>query len=84
MRRFRKLILPALLFGFLAQSASLRPERPVASRQKEPAEANTPGPRHPPSQSLERALTKDEILTLYLGLAPYGGNLEGTRAASLA
>ena len=33
---------------------------------------------------LERALTKDEILTLYLGLAPYGGNLEGTRAASLA
>jgi penicillin-binding protein 1C len=33
---------------------------------------------------LERKLTKDEILTLYLGLAPYGGNLEGTRAASLA
>jgi hypothetical protein len=61
MRRFRKLILPALLFGFLAQSASLRPERPVASRQKEPAEANTPGPRHPPSQSLERALTKEQF-----------------------
>ena len=33
---------------------------------------------------LERALTKDEILTLYLALAPYGGNLEGVRAASLA
>jgi penicillin-binding protein 1C len=33
---------------------------------------------------LERVLAKDEILTLYLGLAPYGGNLEGTRAASLA
>src|SRR5581483_3601547 len=33
---------------------------------------------------IERRLTKDEILTLYLGLAPYGGNLEGTRAASLA
>lgn len=33
---------------------------------------------------LERALTKDEILTLYLSLAPYGGNLEGVRAASLA
>jgi penicillin-binding protein 1C len=33
---------------------------------------------------LERVLTKDEILTLYLGLAPYGGNLEGTRAAALA
>ncbi len=33
---------------------------------------------------LERALTKDQILALYLGLAPYGGNLEGVRAASLA
>jgi penicillin-binding protein 1C len=33
---------------------------------------------------LERALTKDEVLALYLSLAPYGGNLEGIRAASLA
>src|SRR5262249_2266220 len=33
---------------------------------------------------IERALTKDEVLTLYLGLAPYGGNLEGLRAAALA
>ena len=33
---------------------------------------------------LERALSKDEILTLYLTLAPYGGNIEGVRAASLA
>jgi penicillin-binding protein 1C len=33
---------------------------------------------------LERKLTKDEILDLYLGLAPYGGNVEGVRAASLA
>jgi penicillin-binding protein 1C len=33
---------------------------------------------------LERSLTKDEILGLYLTLAPYGGNLEGVRAASLA
>jgi penicillin-binding protein 1C len=34
--------------------------------------------------ALERRLTKDEILGLYLTLAPYGGNLEGLRAASLA
>ncbi|PLX36685.1 MAG: penicillin-binding protein 1C [Hyphomicrobiales bacterium] len=34
--------------------------------------------------ALERRLTKDDILTLYLTLAPYGGNLEGIRAASLA
>src|ERR1700734_1735283 len=33
---------------------------------------------------IERALTKDEILALYLALAPYGGNIEGIRAASLA
>ncbi|HEY7231934.1 MAG TPA: penicillin-binding protein 1C [Pseudolabrys sp.] len=33
---------------------------------------------------LERALNKDDILALYLTLAPYGGNLEGIRAASLA
>lgn len=33
---------------------------------------------------LERALTKKQILSLYLTLAPYGGNLEGIRAASLA
>lgn len=33
---------------------------------------------------LERRLTKREILNLYLRLAPFGGNLEGVRAASLA
>ncbi|HET9903411.1 MAG TPA: penicillin-binding protein 1C [Xanthobacteraceae bacterium] len=33
---------------------------------------------------LERRLSKDEILALYLNFAPYGGNLEGVRAASLA
>ncbi len=33
---------------------------------------------------LEHALHKDQILSLYLTLAPYGGNLEGIRAASLA
>lgn len=34
--------------------------------------------------ALERRLGKDEILQLYLTHAPYGGNLEGVRAASLA
>lgn len=31
---------------------------------------------------IERRLSKDEILALYLTLTPYGGNLEGVRAAS--
>ena len=33
---------------------------------------------------LERSFSKAQILRLYLALAPYGGNLEGIRAASLA
>jgi penicillin-binding protein 1C len=33
---------------------------------------------------LERMLTKNEILDLYLTLAPFGGNLEGARSASIA
>ena len=32
---------------------------------------------------IERQLNKDEILDLYLALAPFGGNLEGIRAASI-
>ncbi|MCX7286758.1 MAG: penicillin-binding protein 1C [Rhodobacterales bacterium] len=34
--------------------------------------------------ALERRLTKDQILQLYLHLAPFGGNLEGVRAASIS
>ncbi len=34
--------------------------------------------------ALERHLTKAQILDLYLRIAPYGGNLEGIRAASLS
>jgi penicillin-binding protein 1C len=34
--------------------------------------------------ALERKLSKDQILRLYLIHAPYGGNLEGVRAATLA
>jgi penicillin-binding protein 1C len=33
---------------------------------------------------LDRIYSKDEILSAYLSLAPYGGNLEGLRAASHA
>jgi penicillin-binding protein 1C len=32
---------------------------------------------------LEMKFSKDEILQLYLNLAPYGGNIEGVKAASL-
>ena len=33
---------------------------------------------------MERRFSKDEILGIYLTLAPFGGNIEGVRAASLA
>jgi penicillin-binding protein 1C len=33
---------------------------------------------------IERQMGKDEILNLYLAMAPFGGNLEGIRAASIA
>jgi penicillin-binding protein 1C len=33
---------------------------------------------------IERQMSKDQVLDLYLALAPFGGNLEGIRAASIA
>jgi penicillin-binding protein 1C len=33
---------------------------------------------------IERQMSKDEIQNLYLTMAPFGGNLEGVRAASIA
>jgi len=36
------------------------------------------------AMQLEERYTKDEILTMYMTLAPFGGNLEGVRAASLS
>ncbi len=36
------------------------------------------------AMQIERRLTKKEILERYLTLAPYGGNLEGLRAATLS
>ena len=52
----------------------------------------TPRPRTFPAKlaemiravQIEARLSKREILALYLTLAPYGGNLEGVRAASLS
>src|SRR5215475_6129181 len=64
MRRIRKLFLPALLFGFLTQAASLRPERPLALRQKERPAAQNPSPGATPVQSLERALDKERFAQL--------------------
>ena len=51
-----------------------RPERRVTDKLAEMIRA----------VQLEQRLTKQQILDLYLALAPYGGNVEGTRAASLA
>jgi len=58
----------------LARLTEPRAERSVAAKLRQMARA----------LQIERRLGKREILERYLTLAPYGGNLEGIRAASLA
>ena len=58
----------------LARLMEPRDSRTIASKIKQVLRA----------VQIERRLSKREILERYLTLAPYGGNLEGVRAASLA
>lgn len=58
----------------LARLIEPRDSRNVASKVRQMLRA----------MQIERRLSKREILERYLTLAPYGGNLEGVRAASLA
>jgi penicillin-binding protein 1C len=61
--------------AFIRTAASIRRrERSVYSKLRQMVRAI----------ELERRLSKDEILDLYLALAPFGGNLEGVRAAAIA
>jgi penicillin-binding protein 1C len=57
----------------LARLIEPRRERSVAAKLRQVVRA----------VQLERQLGKDQILDLYLALAPFGGNLEGVRAAAL-
>ncbi|WP_407520624.1 penicillin-binding protein 1C [Methylobacterium oryzisoli] len=58
----------------VARLVEPRAERSLAAKLRQMARA----------VELERRLGKDGILRLYLALAPYGGPVEGVRAASLA
>ncbi|MEO3385427.1 penicillin-binding protein 1C [Mesorhizobium sp. CAU 1741] len=58
----------------LARLIEPREERSIPAKLRQMARA----------LQIEKRLSKDEILERYLTLAPYGGNLEGIRAASLA
>lgn len=58
----------------LARLIEPRTSRSIAAKLRQIARA----------AQIERRLSKREILRHYLTLAPYGGNLEGVRAASLA
>lgn len=58
----------------LARLMEPREERSIVAKLRQMARAI----------QIERRLSKDEILERYLTLAPYGGNLEGIRAAGLA
>jgi penicillin-binding protein 1C len=57
-----------------------------AARLLEPHDRDLPGKLGEMLRALqlERRYGKDEILSFYLTLAPFGGNLEGVRAACLA
>jgi penicillin-binding protein 1C len=57
----------------LARLMEPRRERSVAAKLRQMVRAI----------EIERHLSKDHILDLYLALAPFGGNLEGIRAASI-
>ena len=57
----------------LARLIEPRTERSLTAKLRQMARA----------LQIERRMSKDQILSLYLTLAPYGGNLEGVRAASL-
>ncbi|MDA4845644.1 penicillin-binding protein 1C [Hoeflea poritis] len=58
----------------LARLLEPRPSRSLGAKLRQMARA----------LQIERRMSKQEILSWYLTLAPYGGNLEGVRAASLA
>jgi penicillin-binding protein 1C len=58
----------------VARLAEPRPERSIVDKLRQTVQA----------VKLDARLAKDEIASLYLSLAPFGGNLEGVRAASLA
>lgn len=58
----------------LARLMEPREERSLLAKLRQAARA----------LQIERRLSKREILERYLTLAPYGGNIEGVRAASLA
>ncbi|WP_429091280.1 penicillin-binding protein 1C [Aminobacter sp. BE322] len=58
----------------LARLIEPRAERSFGSKLRQLARA----------VQIERRLSKEQILERYLTLAPYGGNLEGVRAAALA
>jgi penicillin-binding protein 1C len=58
----------------VARLAEPRPERSLSDKLRQAVQA----------VKLDARLGKDEIASLYLSLAPFGGNLEGVRAASFA
>jgi penicillin-binding protein 1C len=58
----------------LARLMEPRRQRSISAKFRQVARA----------MEIERQMNKDQILDLYLAMAPFGGNLEGVRAASIA
>jgi len=82
----------AVIRAFASAVAHGRPTSGASTLTMQTARLLEPRPRNLGAKliemvravQLEARLTKHQTLALYLTLAPYGGNLEGMRAASLA
>ncbi len=72
------------LSGHVVSGASTLTMQAVRLLERRPRNLSSKLVEMAEALSLERRLAKDDILSLYLTLAPFGGNLEGVRAASLA
>ena len=70
--------------GHVVSGASTLPMQAVRLLERRPRTVASKLAEMGEAVALERALGRDGVLRLYLTLAPFGGNLEGVRAASLA
>jgi penicillin-binding protein 1C len=72
------------LRGHIVSGASTIPMQVARLLERHPRSLSAKLGEMAKALALQRTLSKDQVLGLYLTLVPFGGNLEGVRAASLA
>jgi len=73
-----------LAYGHVVSGASTLTMQAVRLLERRPRTVRAKLTEMAEALSLERHYGKERVLDIYLTLAPFGGNLEGVRAASLA